>query len=86
LSKFFTVSDEAFAVTVLENYYNRWMAEGEAKAEGMAVDLTDLPPAKWTDSMCTAGKKNREVGQMKALRASMYIQLTLKRFEKQKTV
>jgi hypothetical protein len=59
LSKFFTVSDEAFAVTVLENFYDRWTEEGKAKAEGKEVDWMDLPPAKWTDSMCAAGKRKQ---------------------------
>jgi hypothetical protein len=27
--------------------------------DGREVDLTDLPPAKWTDSMCAAGKKRQ---------------------------
>jgi hypothetical protein len=53
------VSDEAFAVTVLENFFDCWTAEGKAKAEGKEVDWTDLPPAKWTDSMCAAGKRKQ---------------------------
>lgn len=48
LSEILTVSDEAFVLTVVENYYDHWIAEGKLRAEGR--DIKDLPKPKWTDS------------------------------------
>jgi hypothetical protein len=59
LSKFITVSDEAFAVTVVENFYERWKMEGEMFAKGQDIDGKLLPRAKWTDAMGALGKRNK---------------------------
>jgi hypothetical protein len=58
LSDFLTVSDEAFAVTVVENFFDRWRAEGKLLAEGKELtDIDDLPHPKWTDLMGVVGKQ-----------------------------
>lgn len=59
LSDYFSVSDEAFAVTVIENFYDRWKKEGSYKAENEDYDVDDLPSAKWTDTVGSVGKKSR---------------------------
>jgi hypothetical protein len=58
LLNFLTVSDEAFALTVLENfYYDRWIEEGKKKDEGESIAADKLPFAKWTQRT----RKNKQV-------------------------
>jgi hypothetical protein len=59
LSNFVTVSDEAFALTVLENFYERWSVEGKKKVDGENIDTDKLPVAKWTDANGAVGKNNK---------------------------
>jgi hypothetical protein len=59
LSKFFSTSDEAFAVTVVENFYERWKVEGKMKAEGKETDGIRMPTPKWTESMGSVGVRNK---------------------------
>jgi hypothetical protein len=59
LSKFFSTSDEAFAVTVVENFYEHWKVEGKMKAEGKETDGIKLPTPKWTESVGAVGMQNK---------------------------
>jgi len=56
LSNFVTVSDEAFALTVLENFYERWIEEGKSKVDGKQLDADKLPSAKWTQGNSQSNK------------------------------
>lgn len=57
LSHFLTTSDEAFAVLVLENFYERWKKEFELTLEGKKVaEGNKLPAAKWTEVNNSGGK------------------------------
>jgi hypothetical protein len=62
LSKFVTVSDEAFALTVIENFYDRWTVEAAHKAKGEACNPDSLPVAKWTDANGAVGKNGNKCG------------------------
>jgi hypothetical protein len=62
LSKFVTVSDEAFALTVIENFYDRWTVEATHKAKGEACNPDSLPVAKWTDANGAVGKNGNKCG------------------------
>jgi hypothetical protein len=57
LSNFVTVSDEAFALTVLENFYERWIEEGKSKVDGKPLDADKLPSAKWTQGNSRSNKR-----------------------------
>jgi hypothetical protein len=59
LSNFVTVSDEAFALTVLENFYDCWSVEGKKKVGGEKINTDNLPVAKWTDANGAMGKNNK---------------------------
>jgi hypothetical protein len=59
LSCFVTVSDKAFALTVLENFYDRWSVEGKMKVDGEKINTDNLPVAKWTDANGAVGKNNK---------------------------
>jgi hypothetical protein len=60
LSNFLTVSNEAFALTVIKNFFERWKAEGMLAAEGKTTEGKDIPMAKWTDSTVgVIGKKTK---------------------------
>jgi hypothetical protein len=56
LSNFVMVSDEAFALTVLENFYERWIEEGKSKVDGKPLDADNLPSAKWTQGTSQLNK------------------------------
>lgn len=43
------VSDEAFVLTVIENYFERWKKEGLLRATGKEIVVKQLPKPKWTD-------------------------------------
>jgi hypothetical protein len=59
LSKFVTVSNEAFALTVIKNFYDRWTIEATNKAKGESCNPDSLPVAKWTDANGAVGKSGK---------------------------
>jgi hypothetical protein len=59
LSKFFSTSNEAFAVTVVENFYEHWKVEGKMKAEGKETDGVRMPTLKWMESVGAVGMQNK---------------------------
>lgn len=50
LSAILSVSDEAFVLTVIENYYDRWKEEAVLKAENKEIIVKNLSKPKWTDT------------------------------------
>jgi hypothetical protein len=55
----FKACAEAFAVTVVENFYERWKVEGKMKAEGKETDGIRMLTPKWTESMGKVGMQNK---------------------------
>ena len=56
ISKFVTPSDEAFALVSLENSYDRWLAEANAKDDGNA-EVANWPERQFTNKMEGNGRK-----------------------------
>jgi hypothetical protein len=59
LPKIFSTSDEAFAVTVVENFYERWKVEGKMKAKGQDTNGVRMLTPKWTESVGAVGMQNK---------------------------
>jgi hypothetical protein len=51
----FSTSNEAFAVTVVENFYEHWKVKDKMKAKGKETDGVRMPTPKWTESMGAVG-------------------------------
>jgi hypothetical protein len=59
VSEIMTVSDEGFVVSVLNNGYDRWIAEAKMLESGDGFESVSLPPMRWSEGGASAQKRHR---------------------------
>jgi hypothetical protein len=59
ISEILTLSDEGFVISVLNNGYERWVAEAKMLESEDASGSEDLPPMRWSEGGATSQKRHR---------------------------
>lgn len=59
ISEILTLSDEGFVVSVINNGYERWVAEAKMLESEDGAESVDLPPMRWSEGGAMAQKRHR---------------------------